>query len=459
MDKPQKVHFIAIGGSVMHNLAIALKKKGHIVSGSDDEIKDPSLTKLKEHQLLPEKMGWFPEKITKDLDVLILGMHAKTDNPELKKAQEIGLKIYSYPEYIYEQCQDKQRVVVAGSHGKTSITAMILHVLKYNNRKFDYVVGAHIEGFDTMVQLTNEAPVVIIEGDEYPASVIDKIPKFMHYKHHIGIISGISWDHINIYPTLDDYVKQFDLFGDSTPKGGCLIYTDNDDVVTIVGRKERPDVERLPYKTHKHTIRNGKTYLLTESSEEIELQIFGDHNMENINAARLACSKIGISKDKFYQAIKSFAGADLRLQRIGEKSNTHIFKDFAHSPSKLKASIKAVKNQYPNQALVGCIELHTYSSLTKDFLKQYANAFKGTDEAIVYFNPEVVSAKKLETIQEQDIKKGFNNDKVLVFTNVNELEKHLLSKSWANTNLLLMSSANFNGMNLQQLAKKITESV
>lgn len=459
MDSVQRVHFIAIGGAVMHNLAIALKNKGYSISGSDDEITSPSFERLRENQLLPEKMGWFPDKITQQLDAVILGMHAKADNPELKKAQELGLKIYSYPEYVYHQCEDKQRVVIAGSHGKTTIAAMVLHVLHYHHRKVDYLVGAQVEGFDAMVQLTEDAPLVIIEGDEYPASILDKNPKFMLYKHHIGLISGIAWDHINVYHTFDEYVKQFELFADATPKGGALVYIENDDLVTIIGRKERPDVARLPYKIHKHTVRDGKTYLITESSEEVLVHVFGDHNMENINAARLVCSKIGISRDKFYEAISEFKGAANRLQLVGQKNMTRIFKDFAHSPSKLKASTHAVKKQFPQQKLVACMELHTYSSLTKEFLKQYADTLKSADEAIVYYNPHTVAMKNLTPFQEEDIKKGFNINNVIIFTDSLKLHDYLLSRQWTNATLLLMSSGNFNGMDISQLSKKIIESI
>ncbi|HYG40467.1 MAG TPA: Mur ligase family protein [Cytophagales bacterium] len=457
-NKKETIHFIAIGGSAMHNLAIALKTKGHNVTGSDDEIFEPSKTRLASHNLLPEKDGWFPEKITKDIDALILGMHARKDNPELLKAQELGLKIYSYPEYIYEQNKDKQRIVIAGSHGKTTITSMILHVLKVNNKKFDYLVGAQIQGFDTMVKLSHDAPIIVIEGDEYFSSPLDPKPKFLHYQHHIGLISGIAWDHVNVFPTFDDYARQFDLFADSTPKGGTLIFCENDDLATVICRKEREDVLPIGYQTHKNKIVDGQSYLITENGE-VPVKVFGDHNMKNINGAKSVCSRIGVSSEQFYNAIQSFEGASNRLELLGQHKETVIYKDFAHSPSKLKATAKAVKGQFPKRELVACMELHTFSSLNKNFLSQYENTFKSADEAIVYFNPKTIEHKKLAPITVDEVKQAFNDKKLIVFTDSGEFEQYLLKKNWKGKNLLLMSSGNFNGLNLKDLSKKIIESI
>jgi UDP-N-acetylmuramate: L-alanyl-gamma-D-glutamyl-meso-diaminopimelate ligase len=448
------VHFIAIGGSAMHNLAIALHHKGLIITGSDDEIYEPSKSRLQKCGLLPEDMGWFPEKLTTDLDAVILGMHARADNPELHKAKELGIPVYSYPEYIYQQSIDKQRIVIAGSHGKTTITSMILHVLKSYNRKFDYMVGAQIEGFDTMVQLSEDAPIIVIEGDEYLSSPIDRRPKFLHYKHHIGLVSGIAWDHINVYPTFEDYVKQFDLFADSTPKGGILVFDETDDLVTVICRKEREDVVSLEYNAHKHKIENGQTYLVTDFGD-VPIQVFGEHNMRNLNGARTVLSKIGISDRQFYEAIRNFRGAANRLEIVGKNNQTVIFKDFAHAPSKLEATTKAVKDQFPDRHLVACMELHTFSSLNKEFLKQYKDTFNTAEESVVYYSPKTLAHKKMPELSEDDVKSAFNNKNLLVFTDNQVLQEFLVSKKWANKNLLLMSSGNYNGLDLKQLSSKI----
>lgn len=454
LDKLPKVHFIAIGGSAMHNLALALGKKGYTVTGSDDEIFEPSRTRLSAAGILPEKMGWFPEKITADLDAVILGMHARKDNPELTKALEMGLKIYSYPEFIYQQSEDKQRIVITGSHGKTTITSMILHVLKHFNRKFDYLVGAQLEGFDTMVKLSEDAPVIIIEGDEYFSSPLDPTPKFLHYKHHIGLMSGIAWDHINVYPTYDDYVRQFETFADSTPKAGTLIYSEEDDLVTVICRKERDDVQRLEYSAHKHVIKNGITYLKTDS-EDIELKIFGKHNLTNLSGAKAVCLKIGITDKMFYDAIQSFKGASNRLEILEKNEDTIIFRDFAHAPSKLNATSNAVKNQFPERELIAVLELHTFSSLNKAFLPNYRDTFDAPDQSIVYFNPETLKHKKLPEISAEEVKKAFHTTGLKVFTNNEDLKAELLKVNWKNKNLLFMSSGNFGGINIKEFAGKI----
>ena len=452
----QKVHFIAIGGSAMHNLALALHSKGFIISGSDDEIFEPSKTRLAKAGILPESLGWYPEKVTTELDAIILGMHAKADNPELLKAQALGLKIYSYPEYIYQQSIDKQRIVIAGSHGKTTITSIILHVLKYHHRSFDYMVGALIEGFDTMVKLTDDAPLIILEGDEYLSSPIDKTPKFLHYHHHIGLISGIAWDHINVYPTFDEYVNQFESFAEASPKGSFLIYSDNDDFAAYICKKERDDVSSIEYPAHKNEIIDGITYLITDFGK-IPLQIFGKHNMRNISGAKVVCNKIGITDEMFYQAIRSFKGAANRLEVLNKNYSTVVFKDFAHAPSKVKATTNAVKKQYERKNLVAVLELHTFSSLTKEFLSQYKDTFKAADVPIVYFSPETVKHKKLEDISEKDIITSFNNKDLKVFTDSQKLSNYLLSLDWNNKNLLLMSSGNFGGLDIKKLAKEIVE--
>jgi UDP-N-acetylmuramate: L-alanyl-gamma-D-glutamyl-meso-diaminopimelate ligase len=453
-NKSKKIHFIAIGGSVMHNLAIALHLKGYNVTGSDDEIFEPSFTKLKEKGILPEQTGWFPEKITNDLEAVILGMHARNDNPELLRAKELGIKIYSFPEYIYEQSKDKQRIVIAGSHGKTTITSIILHVLKFFNKDFDYLVGARIEGFDQMVKLS-DAPIIIIEGDEYLTSPLDPTPKFLHYQHHIGLVSGIAWDHVNVYPTFEAYAKEFDKFADQTPKAGSLIYCEEDHLATVICGKERPDVNRKDYKTHKHKIKDGKTYLVTDYGD-IPVQIFGKHNMQNINGARQVVKKTGLSSEQFYEAIQSFKGAANRQELLSSNGHTIVFKDFAHAPSKVEATTKALKSQFKNRKLVACVELHTFSSLNKEFLTQYQGTLNEADTAIVYFSPHTLELKKLQPLSQEDVKNSFQRKDLEVITDNQKLEEFLLKRDWKDANLILMSSGNFNGLDTKALAKKIT---
>jgi len=452
--KKQKLHFIAIGGSVMHNLAVSLKQAGHDVSGSDDEIFEPSRSTLSKHGLLPEKEGWFPEKITGKIDVVVLGMHALANNPELLKAQQLGLKILSFPEYIYEQGKDKQRVVIAGSHGKTTITAIIIHVLNYFNRKFDYAIGARVPGIESTVKLS-DAPLIIIEGDEYLSSPLDPTPKFIRYQHHVGVISGISWDHANVFPTEEEYVKQFDFFADHTPKGGLLIYCEQDPMAMIIGKKGRHDVQEIPYKSHPHTSDNNGQFFLTNGKERYPIKIFGSHNFQNISAAKEVLKKIGISPEQFFQAISSFEGAAGRLEKVRENNSTVVYKDFAHAPSKVKATVKALKEIYPSRDLVACLELYTYSSLNKKFIPQYKDSLKAAQVPVVYFNPEKVKAKNLDPLSEAEIKSAFNNSGLRVFDNPGQLEEFLRQQSWKNKNLLMMSSGNFGGISIPQLAEKI----
>ncbi len=450
-----RVHFIAIGGSVMHDLALHLHDKGLDVSGSDDEIYDPAKSALAAKGLLPEEFGWFPDKITTDLDAIILGMHARPDNPELKRARELGLQVYSYPDYIYEQSKDKQRIVIAGSHGKTTITSMILHVLQEMGREFDYVIGARTATVKGMVQLT-DAPIIIIEGDEYLTSPVDSSPKFLKYKHHIGLISGIAWDHYNVFPTLDDYVKQFEMFADASPKGANLIYCEEDDLATVIGRKERPDVNRIEYHAHPHVVRNGQTYLQTDDGE-VPVRVFGYHNMQNLSGALEVCKRIGILKEDFYQAVSSFSGASKRLELIAKNEHTAVYKDFAHAPSKLMATTRAVKQQFPKRQLIACMELHTFSSLNREFVNQYQDALNDADIGIVYHNPEVSRHKKLEPLDDAIIQEAFNRPDIKVFTKTQEMQAFLKNQSWADKNLLLMSSGNYGGMDLDAFGKSIVE--
>lgn len=453
--KKKKIHFIAIGGSVMHNLAIALKEAGHEITGSDDEIFEPSRSALAKHGLLPSTDGWNPDKITFHTDIVMLGMHASKDNVELLQAQTLGVKIYSFPHYIFEHSRSKQRIVIAGSHGKTTITAVIIHVLNHCKRKFDYVIGARVRGIENTVRLTEDAPIIIIEGDEYLASALDPTPKFLRYQHHIGLISGIAWDHANVFPTEEEYVKQFDLFADQTPKGGILIYCEQDPLALMIGKKERLGVQEITYKSHPHTSDNNGHFYLTEGKEKHAIKIFGSHNYQNISGAREVLKRIGVSSEQFFDAIPSFQGAAGRLEIIKETSSTTIFKDFAHAPSKVKATVKAVKEIYPSRDLVACVELHTYSSLNKKFLPQYKDSLKNAQFPIVYFNPEKVLAKKLEPLSVADIHSAFSNPGITVFENAANLQKFLVEQSWKNKNLLMMSSGNFGGIDMNELSDKI----
>ncbi len=448
-----KVHFIAIGGSAMHNLAIALKIKGFDVTGSDDEIFDPAKGRLEKYGILPTDIGWHPEKITSDLDAVILGMHAREDNPELLKAKEIGLKIYSYPEYLYEQSKDKTRVVVGGSHGKTTITSMIIHVLQHLHIDCDYMVGAQLEGFEVMVKLSDTAKVMVIEGDEYLTSPIDRRPKFHVYQPTIGIISGIAWDHINVFPTFENYVDQFRIFAQMIPQNGQLIYCQEDEELRKLGTEITNTVCK-PYGVHPYIIRDGVTYLVHDN-KETPLQIFGKHNLMNINAARLACNALGVTNEEFYEAIASFKGASKRLELVAKTTECAVYKDFAHSPSKLKATINAVREQYPDRKLVACMELHTFSSLTEEFLKQYAHAMDEADTAMVYYSPAAVQHKKLPPIHPEMIFDAFQRKDLTVFNDSNLLRDKLLETDWHHSVLLLMSSGNFDGINLNEFGKKI----
>ncbi len=453
-----KVHFIAIGGSAMHNLAIALHKKGFAVSGSDDEILEPSKSRLANYNLLPAEIGWFPEKLNSSLEAVILGMHARADNPELLQAQALGLKIFSYPEYIYEQTKDKIRIVIGGSHGKTTITSMILHVLNYHKIDCDYMVGAQLEGFETMVKLSKEAKIAVIEGDEYLSSPIDRRPKFHLYYPNIALISGIAWDHINVFPTFEGYVKQFKIFTDLISKNGSLIYCENDIEVKTLGDAVQSGIKKFPYGIPEYTIDNGITTLICKAPQpNCKLKIFGEHNLMNLNGARMVCNQVDISDAQFYEAISSFKGASKRLELVAQNKFTTVFKDFAHSPSKLKATTAAVKSQFPNRALIACMELHTFSSLNQEFLKQYDGAMLTADKAFVYFNPHTLTHKKLNPISIEQVKQAFGGSNIKVYTNSQELLNDLKAIDWQDKNLLMMSSGNFDGIDFKQLGETVAK--
>lgn len=447
-----RLHLIAIGGSAMHNMAIALSQNGHEVSGSDDAIYEPSASRLARYSLLPREMGWFPQNISEDIDAVILGMHARADNPELLKAQELGLKVYSYPEYIYEQSKDKLRVVIGGSHGKTTITSMILHVLKFCNKRFDYLVGAQLEGFETMVQIS-DAPLIVIEGDEYLSSPIDRRPKFHLYHANIAVISGIAWDHINVFPTLENYIEQFRTFIQTIESGGTLIYNEQDAMVKELASNSEIKVSRKPYSIAEHIIENGTTFLSIGGSK-IPLNIFGDHNLQNLEAAHKVCTALDISEEEFYNAISTFKGAAKRLELLGKNFNTSVFKDFAHSPSKLKATINAVKTQYPDRELVAVMELHTFSSLNSDFLDEYKGCMDEADTPVVFINQHTFAQKKIEPYDENRVKLAFDNEELNFFNNSEILVDFLSYINYESKNLLLMSSGDFGGIDLVGLAKK-----
>lgn len=451
----QRVHFIAIGGAAMHNLAIAISKKNNfLVTGSDDEIFEPSYSRLKENGLLPDEMGWFPDRIHKGLSAVILGMHATEDNPELLRAKELGLKIFSFPEYLYQQTRSKTRIVVGGSHGKTTTTAMILFVLKQLKIDADYMVGAQIEGFDNMVKLSYEARIAVFEGDEYLTSPIDHRPKFHLYKPHIAVLTGIAWDHINVFPTFPVYLEQFKKFTELMEVQGRLIYFDGDENLNEIVAHLRRDIVPFGYNTPAYEVRDGVTYLKTKKGE-VALKVFGEHNLQNMEAARLACRQIGVTDDQFYSVICNFPGASNRLQKIVETQNSVAFKDFAHSPSKLKATVHAVKNQYPERKLIACMELHTFSSLTDDFLPQYAGCMEQADVAFVYYNPEVIHHKRLKEINPEQVKQAFNKKNLEVFTDSQALQTKLRGLNYDNSALLLMTSGNFSGVNLIDFAKEL----
>lgn len=447
-------HFIAIGGSAMHNLAIALHLKGDSVSGSDDEIFEPSKSRLAKHNLLPSKIGWDTNRIHSNIDAVILGMHARKDNPELKEAQKLGLSIYSYPEFIYEQTKDQLRIVIGGSHGKTSITSMILHVLSKNNIDHNYMVGAQLEGFDCMVKLSKEAKISVLEGDEYLSSPIDRRPKFHLYYPDIAVVSGIAWDHINVFPTFENYVQQFRIFVDKVSQSGKVIYFEDDAVLKEVVLNSTSKATKIPYRTFHNQIKNGITYIRT-NEKNIPLEIFGEHNLQNLNAAYHVCIQLGVKSVDFFKAIRSFKGASKRLELVKKSHITAIYKDFAHSPSKLKATTSALKKQYPNRKLIACMELHTFSSLNKSFLDQYNGTMQDADVAYVYFDKQILKHKKLEDLSPEDVKNAFGGENVTVLNSSEEMVDHLLEMKWEQQNLLLMSSGNFDGIQFESLAEKI----
>ncbi len=441
-----QIHLIAIGGAVMHNLALALHQIGYKVTGSDDEIFEPSLSRLKQHGLLPAEKGWFPDKIHDKLDAVILGMHARADNPELLKAKDLGLAVYSFPEYVYEQSKDKIRVAICGSHGKTTITSMVMHVLKQQNMAFDYLVGAQLAGFETMVQFS-DAPLMIIEGDEYFASPLDKRPKFLHYQSQITLISGIAWDHFNVFPTFGNYTDQFKQLMEGTKSTDSLIVFNDDINIQSLINESKIAAKIIPYETPAYVLNNHTFQIITDSNQ-YTFSIFGRHNMQNMEGAKKVCNALGISDADFYTAMQSFKGAAKRLEILKQNNNHIIFRDFAHAPSKVEATVNAVKEQYPEKILVACLELHTFSSLNKDFINQYHNTMQKADVRIVYFNPHTLVIKKLPSLSTLEVQHYFNDNDMYVVNDSAQLLELLQKLNIVNTNLLLMSSGNFDNLDL-----------
>lgn len=439
----------------MHNLALALHNKGYKVTGSDDEIFEPSKTRLADKGLLPSAYGWFPEKIHTMLDAVVLGMHAKADNPELVKAQSLGLTIYSYPEFLYEQSKNKTRVVIGGSHGKTTITSMILHVMHYHEKDVDYMVGAQLEGFDVMVKLTEHNDFMVLEGDEYLSSPIDRRPKFHLYKPNIALLSGIAWDHINVFPTYENYVEQFKIFVDSIVKGGSITYNEEDQEVKKVVETSDNTIRKLPYHTPVYTVEDGQTLLETPEGP-LPIEVFGKHNLNNLAGAKWICQHMGIDEDDFYEAISTFKGASKRLEKIAENKTSVAYKDFAHSPSKVEATTKAVKEQYSDRTLLACLELHTYSSLNAEFLKEYKGALDVADVAVVFYSPHAVEIKKLEEVTHEQIANAFERDDLIIYTSPDDFKEFLFSQNFDKKALLLMSSGNYGGLNFDDLKALFT---
>jgi UDP-N-acetylmuramate: L-alanyl-gamma-D-glutamyl-meso-diaminopimelate ligase len=445
-----KVHLISIGGAVMHNLAITLYKKGYTVTGSDDEIFEPSRSRLANYGLLPANPGWNPAIITNDIDTIILGMHAKSDNPELLKARELGLRIISFPEYLYDQTKNKKRIVVAGSHGKTTTTAMIMHVFRFLGIEFDYMVGSQIDGFETMVGLSDESRVAVFEGDEYLTSALDKRPKFHLYLPDIAVINGIAWDHMNVFPTFENYIEQFRIFVEKIPEGGSLIYFDGDSEVKKLAWEAGDRIIKIPYKVHGY-FQNKTGFYAATHNRVVPVKIFGEHNMQNLSAAKEACICYGVTEDDFYEAIQSFGGTSKRLQKLAENENGVVYFDFAHSPSKVKATVEAVVARYPGRKVIACLELHTYSSLNDEFLPNYKGTLFSTAESLVYFNPHALELKKLKPLSKEGIKSAFNSDNLKVYDNSDELFSYIRTLKFSNPVFLFMSSGDFNGFDLKEL--------
>ena len=450
-----RVHFIAIGGAVMHNLAIVLKKKGYDVTGSDDDIFDPARSLLQQHELLPPEMGWFPEKIITGLEAVILGMHARPDNPELRRARELGVPVYSFPEFMFGQTRHKHRVVIGGSHGKTTVTSLVMHVLKMAGIRFDYLVGARLPGFSTMVGLDEKAKLAVFEGDEYLSSALDPRPKFHWYRPHTALLTGISWDHMNVFPTREEYLGAFRAFIRLIEPGGSLIYFADDPALEEITGEAPENITLIPYREHPHTAENGHPCLI-HNNQKVPVNLFGRHNMENMAGALRVCRELGISDEEFYRAAGTFTGAARRLEKLAENRHTAVYYDFAHAPSKVRATVQAMATRYPHRLLFACLELHTFSSLNPAFLPHYRGTLDIAHRAAVYYNPETVALKKLPALMPGQVRKAFGKPGLEVFTDADSLWNRLQEENWAGRNLLMMSSGNFGGKDVKKLARNIT---
>ena len=448
-----RLHFIAIGGSAMHSLALGMLELGHRVTGSDDVIFEPSKSKLQAAGILPETEGWFPEKITEDLDVVVLGMHAKKNNMELLRAQELNLNIQSYPEFLALLTENKTRVVVAGSHGKTTITAMVLHTLKYHDIDTDYMVGAPVSEDSKTLSITDDNDFILLEGDEYLSSAINPKPKFLWYAPEIALISGIAWDHVNVFPTFENYCSQFEFFINSIQAGGVLIYNEEDEVLKKLVESNIHPIKKIGYRTPEYFIDDGITFLETEEGS-LPLAVFGIHNLQNLVAAKWIAQLMGLDSSDFFEAIPSFKGAAKRLELLASGAKSSLFKDFAHAPSKVKASSKAVSDQFKGKNIIVCLELHTYSSLDPEFIKQYAHSLESADEAIIFHDPEALKIKNRVPIPPDVIVQSFAHKNLRVFTDAIELNDMLLAKDYNEAVLVMMSSGNFGGMDWSALQQR-----
>lgn len=445
-----RYHIIACGGSIMHQLTIQLARLGNEVTGSDDEIFEPAYSNLQRHQLLPQEMGWHPELLNDKIDIVIVGMHAKADNPELARAKELGLRLMSYPEFIYEHAKNKKRVAIAGSHGKTSTTAMVMHVLKEVGMPFDFLVGAKLEGFDYSLQLS-DAPLMILEADEYPDSADNKLPKFLFYKPHIASISGIAWDHVNVFPTFENYVHQFDLFIDSLVDNATLIYNNEDEILKNLCEQEKNEnrLQLVPF--HAHPFKDGS--LVLANGDTVAIEIFGTHNLFNLSAAKIICLELGIPESDFCKSIATFKGAAKRLQLIRRTNDNELYLDFAHAPSKVKATVAAMKEKHPNRELIACLELHTFSSLNEEFIGEYKSSLDAADIAIVFYDPHAFELKRLPVLSPQAIVRAFGNNEIKTFSNPQQLSTFIKRALDPDMDVLMMSSGNFGGLGMEQLAK------
>jgi UDP-N-acetylmuramate: L-alanyl-gamma-D-glutamyl-meso-diaminopimelate ligase len=451
-----RIHLIAIGGAVMHNLAMALHKKGYTVSGSDDEIFEPSRSRLESCGLLPPAWGWYPEKITGSLDAVILGMHARRDNPELLRALELGIRIYSFPEYLYEQTKNKKRIVIAGSHGKTTITSMIMHVLKACGMKFDFMVGSKLEGFETMVCLDEENEIAVFEGDEYLSSPLDSRPKYMHYKPQILLISGIAWDHMNVFPSREGYTDQFRQLLRNMEPGGTVYYCAGDPELKALVSEMPSGITAEAYEAISYRTGEGSS-VVSMNNKTFPLKIFGKHNVENLSGAMKICAELGIGRETFLEKMSSFRGAARRQELLAQNSTRKVYLDFAHAPSKVKATVAAFREMYPGEKIFAFLELHTFSSLSAEFIPLYKGCLDGADRSFVFFDPAVLEHKKLPMLDPQFILDCFAQPDLCIVTEKNALKVFLLDCRKMEGIVLLMSSGNFSGIDLRAIAGEIVE--